>query len=97
MGVNSIQIIGAGLHTYTIPEADRIRVNTSNFIGIHFPDTATDGGLLSYSSNTSHYCFKANVRHDAIENNGRVLDNTVYGSYTYFNKTASIRARVDSG
>ena len=96
MGVNTVQIIGAGLHTYTIPEADRIRVNTSNFIGIHFPDPGVSG-LVSYSADTSHYCFNTNVRHGAIQNNGRVLDNTVYGRYDYIHRTASIRARVDSG
>ena len=96
MGVNTVQIIGAGLHTYTIPEADRIRVNTSNFIGIHFPDPGVSG-LVSYSADTSHYCFNTNVRHGAIQNNGRLLDNTVYGNYEYFHRTASIRARVDSG
>ena len=96
MGVNTVQIIGAGPHTYTIPEADRIRVNTSDFIGIHFPDPGVSG-LVSYSANTVHHCFNTNVRNGAIENNGRILDNTVYGQYNYYHRTASIRARVDSG
>ena len=98
VGVNPVQISEAGLHTYVIPEADRIRVSRSHFIGIYHR-TSGIKGLISYSANTAHNCFSSRLRSGDILANDGVINETIYGNvgYNYVNKTPSFRATVIPG
>ena len=98
-GFNTIQIKGHGWHNYTINESERIRVSTSDFIGIAYPDRPVRG-LISYNSSFIHKSFNvAYLRHSHILANDGVLNETSIDGrlIDVANKTCAISAKVIPG